>query len=336
MNNDFIVPRGHVHSRGRIRSTPRGPLTMRDVNYTRRPIPNPYNGVINRRTTIVMAPVSITIDQPRVREKLETKVNVELDIEYNDKAHTVSSAVVVEPPLTHQKKSLRAFRKNNITRALIIGLAIIVLAVTGYVGFDTWQTNNRVKTQLGQSGGVGTNGESSTPEARQAAEGSDKTPLVTNALKNYAVAPDLPRALYIEKAHVAARILPMNVNPDSSVQAPINIFDSGWYTGSVKPGEVGAMFIDGHSSGATHEGLFGNLDKLVVGDTLQVEKGDGTRLTYKVVHTAVVDKDNVDMRQMLLPYGNALRALNLITCTGTWVDNSQTLSQRFEVFTEQI
>jgi LPXTG-site transpeptidase (sortase) family protein len=128
----------------------------------------------------------------------------------------------------------------------------------------------------------------------------------------------------------------MNVNPNGSVQAPLGIYDAGWYTGSVKPGDIGAMFIGAHASGPTQVGLFGKLHTLVVGDTLQVEKGDGARLTYKVVHTEIVDKDDVDMRSMLLPYGNASRALNLMTCAGTWEESAKTLSQRVLVYTEQI
>lgn len=98
------------------------------------------------------------------------------------------------------------------------------------------------------------------------------------------------------------------------------------------------MFIDGHSSGSTREGLFGSLDKLVNGDTMQIEKGDGTKLTYRVVHTETVDLDKVDMKKALLPYGNATRGLNLMTCTGSWIDNGdgRTLDKRVLVYTEQI
>ena len=174
------------------------------------------------------------------------------------------------------------------------------------------------------------------PAARQAAEGSDEKQLPKNSLKDYAVSASLPRALYINKLGIAARTLPMSVNPNGSVQAPLNIYDAGGYTGSVKPGEIGAVFIDAHASGPTEVGLFGKLHELVAGDILQIEKGDSTRISYRVIHTETVDKDSVDMKSMLLPYGRALRGLNLMTCAGTWEDNSKTLSQRVLVYTEQI
>lgn len=353
--NDFILPRGRIHS------TPRVALVRREVISSRWPAPDPRKSLISDMVTAasVLAPaisataVAVTFDHVKVRE---VDLDVELDADYGTRrttlnkhvnadpgektqpADTITKAVAAEQQTEQPKKALRKLRKAKVKRVGLMSLAVVVLAATGYVGFDTWQTNNQAKVQIGQSVVAVKKAESSvaTPEQHQVAEGADKKPLAPRSLSSYTVAAGLPRALYITKSNVAARVLPMNINPNGSVQAPINIFDSGWYTDSVKPGEVGAMFIDGHSSGLSREGLFGNLYKLVVGDTLQIEKGDGTRLTYKVVHTAVVDKDSVDMKKMLLPYGTALRALNLMTCAGTWVNSSQTLTQRIEVFTEQV
>ncbi len=220
-------------------------------------------------------------------------------------------------------------------RIILISSLVVGFFAIGCIGSITWLVSRHAKLQPSQ---VAVFDQTTVvdPRTRQTKEGSDKAPLPVDALNNYKVAASLPRALYISKINVAARILPMSVNPDDSVQAPLNINDSGWYNGSVKPGGVGAMFIDGHSSGATREGLFGSLDELAEGDTMQVEKGDGTRLTYKVVHTETVDRDAVDMHKMMLPYGNAPRGLNLMTCSGTWVDSDKTLTQRVLVFTEQV
>lgn len=226
-------------------------------------------------------------------------------------------------------------KKTMFKRVSLILVVAVILLSTGYVSFDTWMTNNRLK-----AGAEATpTSTSNVPvSAVQSAEGTDKTALPVSALSRYAVSPSLPRALYISKLNVAARLMPMNVNNDGSVQAPTNIFDAGWYTGSVKPGENGAMFIDGHSSGSTHEGLFGNFDTLIVGDTLQVEKGDGTKLTYKVVHTEVSKLADVDMTRMLTTYPGVSKGLNLMTCTGAWITegNTKTLDKRILIFTKQV
>jgi LPXTG-site transpeptidase (sortase) family protein len=223
------------------------------------------------------------------------------------------------------------FSKRNV----ITAMAILFVSTTAYVTVDTWLTNNAVKAETAtlraSDGVVDIDGTISKDQ-----EGRDETKPTGASLSKYIVGATFPRALYIDKLGIAARVLPMSVNNDGSIQSPRNIYDAGWYSGSVKPGEVGAMFIDGHASGPTREGLFAYLDKFVEGDEIQIEKGDNTRLTYRVVHTEVVNLADVDMKKMLLPYGNALRALNLMTCTGNWVESDMTYDQRVLVWTEQV
>lgn len=166
-----------------------------------------------------------------------------------------------------------------------------------------------------------------------AKEGSDETPVVTNTLDSYKVADDEPRVLRIDSLKLAAKIRPMGVNSVGAVQAPVNIYDSGWYTGSSKPGTYGAMFIDGHASGATREGLFAYIDTLKEGNTVSVEKGNGEVLNYKVVHVETVSKDAVDMSKALHTYDGAKEGLNLMTCTGKWVNSEKTLDKRAIVYT---
>lgn len=156
------------------------------------------------------------------------------------------------------------------------------------------------------------------------------------ALDSYSVAPDMPRALYIEKLSIAARIMPMGVTADNSVEAPRNIYDAGWYTGSAKPNEAGAMFIDGHASGASRLGLFAYLDTLQAGDYITVEKGDGQQLSYVVRAVDTYDANAVDMTKALSPYTKGAKGLNLMTCTGSWVPDEQTYDQRVVVYTEQV
>jgi len=239
---------------------------------------------------------------------------------------------VLQKALLSAQRELRSERRKrrDMKRVSLIFVAVIFVLVTGYVSIDTLMTNNRVKAEGAQSAATAPG--ASTKEQ----EGQDEAKPAASALTNYAVAADLPRALSIDKIDVTARVLPMSVNTDGSVQAPRNIYDAGWYTGSVKPGEIGAMFIDGHASGPTREGLFAYLDKLEEGDTLQMEKGDGTKLTYKVVHKEIAPLEGLDMKKMLLPYGNTLRGMNLMTCTGTWVDSKQTYDQRVMIWTEQV
>ncbi|MCA9340917.1 class F sortase [Candidatus Saccharibacteria bacterium] len=225
----------------------------------------------------------------------------------------------------------KLFSYRNITATLVA----IMLVSTGYVTVDTWLTNRQTTAQATSIGKAGSNPNISSEHAARS-EGRDETPLPVNALSTYQVAPSKPRALYINKVDLKARILPVGVNTDSSMQAPNNIFDTGWYTGSSEPGELGAVTIDGHSSGATKFGAFGKLGNLEKGDVVTIERGDGKKIDYKVVAKQTVDKDKVDMHKFMLPYGQALRGANFITCTGDWTKDNSTMKQRVIVYTQQV
>ncbi len=219
-------------------------------------------------------------------------------------------------------------------RIVFISLvALVVLGAVGYIAYDFWSVNQKTHAILGAPGII-TTADSNDPE--KASEGSETTQVTKDDLSSYRVVADAPRILTIDTLGIEARIRPMSLTSDKSIQAPKNINDAGWYTGSAKPGEAGAMFIDGHASGATKLGLFGNLTALKSGDTMTVEKGDGMKLMYRVVHVATVPLESIDMSKALAPYPGVKNGLNLMTCTGTWVKESSTLDHRVIVYTEQI
>jgi sortase (surface protein transpeptidase) len=227
-------------------------------------------------------------------------------------------------------------KKSFFKRLALVLVAGILLLSTGYVGIDTWLTNSRLQA------------EATPPPANAPAEAVvkdveatsatvatdvDKTPPPVSALASYKVDPDLPRALYISSLNIAARVQQMGLTDSSSLQAPKNIYDAGWYTGSAKPGQSGAMVIDGHASETgSRYGLFGYIERLKEGDIITIEKGDGTKLNYVVAHTEVDALSDVDMKSVRSTYGGAAQGLNIITCTGKWTDDKSTLDHRLIVF----
>jgi len=238
---------------------------------------------------------------------------------------------------SHAKPGARAAHalKRLNKRSLITGLVIaLILITTGLISFDTWQTNNQAKQAFTTD--TPATETSSTSADYKSNEGKDESPLPKSALADYKVAPNLPRALYIDKLNIAARILPMGVNDDGSMQAPLGIYDAGWYSGSARPGETGAIVLNGHSSGPTRQGLLGKLDTLKEGDEIVLEKGDATRLRYKVVHSETLPLEDVDMNKVSLPYGTARHGLNLYTCTGAWLPDKQTFDHRAIVYAVEI
>lgn len=225
-----------------------------------------------------------------------------------------------------------ATENKQIQRVPAFILIVGILAALGicFLGYSILTHKTAITTQKPGMVGTGSN------NADVAKEGSDETPVASNSLNNYKVAPDAPRILKIPSLKINARIQQMGINSIGAIQAPVNIYDSGWYAGSAKPGGSGAVFIDGHASGATRMGLFAYIDTMKVGDMVSVERGDGEVFNYKVVHVETVSKDTVTMDTFLNTYGNAKEGLNLMTCTGTWIQSQKTYDKRAIVFTERV
>jgi LPXTG-site transpeptidase (sortase) family protein len=154
------------------------------------------------------------------------------------------------------------------------------------------------------------------------------------AVASYTVAPDLPKYIAIPSIHVAqARVIRLGHMANGQIATPDNIYDTGWYQDSAKPGQSGAMFIFGHVSNWSANGIFFNLKKLRPGDTVTVTRGDNRQFTYKVVSTKTYPSDKVDMHAVLSPVNAAKPGLNLMTCTGHIIKGTSEFDTRLVVFT---
>lgn len=219
-------------------------------------------------------------------------------------------------------------KKNQYLLNAIIITGVAVLLVLGFLAYKEVTKPVAVLTPIASGAG------SDNPDVKK--EASEETPVTPASVSSYTVAADAPRILHIDSLKISAKIRPMTVNSIGAIAAPVNIYDSGWYTGSAKPGTNGAAFIDGHASGATRMGLFAYIDTLKVGNEVSVERGDGQMLNYKVVHVETVSKDTIDMAKVLRTYGGAKEGLNLMTCTGTWIKDEKTYDKRAVVYTERV
>jgi LPXTG-site transpeptidase (sortase) family protein len=153
-------------------------------------------------------------------------------------------------------------------------------------------------------------------------------------LGSYQVSSLSPRLISIPKIDVVARTLRLGVKPNNELKAPSNIFDAGWFEGSARPGEPGAMLVSGHVHGPTKPGVFTNLKKLVEGDRITIERGDGKKFNYRVVKVQSYDKDSVDMGAALNSAEPGKPGLNLITCDGAY-DEDGHYKKRLIVFAVQ-
>lgn len=211
----------------------------------------------------------------------------------------------VERPDQNKKPKLMERLKQPQTMLVVAGIIVFLFGIT--VSIMGLKTNKQVGAQA------------STARHAVHHEDADENPDEKDPgpVGSYQVAPDLPRRITIPKIKVNARTLALGVKSDNQLKAPTNIYDTGWYQQSAKPGENGAILIDGHVHGPSKPGVFYNLKKLVPGDSITVERGDGQVFTYKVVKSQSYSKDAVDMAAAITPVVPGQQGLNIITCNGS-------------------
>lgn len=159
----------------------------------------------------------------------------------------------------------------------------------------------------------------------------------TKAVADYTVAPNLPKYINIPAIKVpTTRIMQLGLTSNNEIATPDNIYDAGWYNRSALPGQSGAMFIYGHVSSWTANGVFYNLKKLRAGDTVVITRGDNKTFTYRVVAIKIYDYQKVDMNQVLAPVDADKPGLNLMTCTGQIIKGTSEFNERLVVFTSLV
>lgn len=152
---------------------------------------------------------------------------------------------------------------------------------------------------------------------------------------SHQVAPDQPRYISIPAISVSAIVKPTGVSADNQIMSPTNVYETGWYNGSTKPGQAGAMLVSGHVSSWQTSGVFYDLKLLQPGDQITIERGDGAKFIYTVSKSETYDAGNVDMEAAMSPIDPNKPGLNLITCAGKVIEGTNEFDKRIVVFAEQ-
>lgn len=161
-------------------------------------------------------------------------------------------------------------------------------------------------------------------------EPSDSGPIATGDV-------GLPERLIISKIGVDANVQHVGVTRKGNMAAPNNFVDTGWYKYGTVPGELGSAVIAGHEDNAVSTpGVFYDLHKLEIGDTIEVVGENGGRLTFRVVDKQIhpYNLTGPALEKIFNAQGKA--RLNLITCTGDWLPSAKTNDQRLVIYTELV
>ena len=143
-----------------------------------------------------------------------------------------------------------------------------------------------------------------------------------------------PVRLIIPKIKVSAVVERIGLTANKAVDVPKGHGHVGWYKLGSKPGDEGTAVIAGHfarkSSGWA---VFNDLYKLRPGDTLSVKDSGGKIMNFVVKSTHIY---GVNERPAEVYVSDSGAHLNLITCTGTWINILHGFNKRLVIFTDLV
>ncbi|MGI9027751.1 MAG: class F sortase [Candidatus Saccharimonadales bacterium] len=221
---------------------------------------------------------------------------------------------VYRPPVTLKATDSRQHR--NLFRRFDLKYVLVAILVAGIGGFIAVQAVGHFKRDSGQS----QKSQQSQDSRPDPIEGSVEEPLKPGALDKYTVPADEPRRLSIPKLSLNTSILSFGLGSNKQPRTAINIYESTWFSKSAKPGAPGTMLIQGHIHGPTKPGAFSQLKQLAKDDQVEVEAGDGTVFTYKVVSTQISDAQSSDLNVATSPAADDTSRLMLATFAADTTD----------------
>lgn len=237
------------------------------------------------------------------------------------------SKVLVRKAVKRQTVSKRPSRR--LTRSnLLTGMAVVIFLLGLGVTYNGLKTNKKIEAQVERVSAQADDAAGEGSGAQDPGATPSTTKPTSQAVRSYAVAPNLPRYIDIGSLSVHARVMSMGVTASNQLRAPTNVHDAGWYNASAQPGQPGAMLVDGHISSWKTKGVFYGINKLKAGAPIKITRGDGKVFTYVVTSVEVKDADKVDMASLLLSADQSKPGLNLISCFGDVIPGTNEFNKR--------
>ena len=123
-----------------------------------------------------------------------------------------------------------------------------------------------------------------------------------------------PVRIDIPAIGVHARVVPLGLNPDRTMQVPTNLAETGWFRPGPEPGEQGAAVIVGHLAARSGPGVFLHLSQLRPGNVITIHVRGGATVRFVARSMIRVSKSRFPTRRVYA--GTAKPTLRLITCAG--------------------
>ena len=125
-----------------------------------------------------------------------------------------------------------------------------------------------------------------------------------------------PLRLSIPSIDLVTRLEYLELDDEGVMEVPVDPSWAGWFSPSPAPGVPGASVIAGHVTWDREPAVFFELGRLQRGDTIKVERADGTVATFVVQRTGTFPKTGFPTRAVYrhIDYPG----LRLITCGGRY------------------
>jgi len=196
----------------------------------------------------------------------------------------------------------RLARRRAVRRpaAAALALAGLLASAVAAAGFVTADGAGRAATPVGK-----------TPFVPVPAGHASRLPTDTRPVH---AAP--PVTLIIPAIGVQTRLIRLGRTAAGSLQVPATTSVAGWYTGSPRPGELGAAVIAGHVDSADGPGVFFRLRLLRPRNLILVRRADKSLAAFRVLTVRTYRKSRFPTAAV---YGPApVAELHLVTCGGTF------------------
>ena len=153
------------------------------------------------------------------------------------------------------------------------------------------------------------------PDAAPAPGNNSKAALTTGPL----MITSTPTRVVIPALDVDVPLTGLGQQADGTMQVPTDAKTVGWYTKAPTPGSLGPAVLAGHVDYQNKPGTFHRLTDLKAGDSINIDRQDGSMAMFSVVKVERYAKNKFPTNAV---YGAINRAgLRLITCGGDF-DNT--------------
>ena len=124
-----------------------------------------------------------------------------------------------------------------------------------------------------------------------------------------------PLRVIIPAIKVDARIDPVGLNADSSMEVP-EFGKAGWYTNGPRPGQPGPAVVVAHVDSYQGPDVFFRLRELKRGDRIIIRRADGSLGSWRVTSSEQTPKDELPTERIW--NATTRPVLRLVTCGGNF------------------